>query len=277
MRVLYAVFLLVITQIIVLLAVAPAMYWVGRMGAPISYLQRTVLAAGLLPLMLTGVWWIICGIHRYMTWPQPGHFVSPRRHAGDRLLLASALLLVPAVTTLAALSSPYTDSTADLRWQLLPASLWSVGWLAFAEEFLYRRILLGELLRIADQRIHWCLLALFAQAVVFALFHGKSALISTQHFLFYFLGGAILGWIYWIHQNIWLNAFIHMSMNVSVAQVGPTSRWFAGRIAQFTGDHWHGWFLAGSCLLLMAALGTLPFRKTKGRETSRPWYGQVNG
>lgn len=276
MQALYAVILFGVSKIFVLLTVAPVTFWVVRMGAPISHMGRAVLVAALIPLALFAFSWGLMRLHRHKRWPPPCRFVPPPRLGIDRILLVGAMSLVPVAVGVAALNSSFSEPSADLRWAYLPASIWCLAWPAFAEEFFYRRILLGEFLRVADHRISWCVVAIVAQAVIFALLHGKAARISIDHFLHYLLGGAILGWTYWIYQSVWLNAFVHLLMNISVAQVGPTSQWFAGRIAQFAGDQWHGWFAAGAAVLLAVNIATLPLRKAKSRDESRPWHKALN-
>ncbi|OWQ91282.1 hypothetical protein CDN99_08880 [Roseateles aquatilis] len=277
MRILYTLFIFLLAKVIFALALGPTNYVLSHAVPPVSLFERALVVTGMMPMALFATWWVIQRLHQLMNWSMPGAFISPRSHAGDWLLTIVIGLLVPSLVLASALSSPYADRSADLRWPLVPASLWCVGWIAFAEEFLYRKILLGEFLKIADQRIGWCIAALLAQAAIFAAFHCIFAFVTPGHFLFYFLGGCLLGWIYWIHQNIWLNALLHLVMNVSVAQIGPIRYWFAGRVAQFASDQWHDWFTASAVLLLTIYFATLPFRKTEGREKPRPWYEDARG
>lgn len=201
----------------------------------------------------------------------------PPRLPVDMAILAATVSLVPLTIACAAAVFPFTEASAALRWELIPVSLWCIACAAFIEEFLNRRILLGGLLRAANQRPVYCAMAIGIQAAIFSACHGVFAFITTGHFLFYFLGGCMLGWTYWIYQNVWLTTAIHLIMNLSVAQTGPIRYWFAGRVAQFAGDAWHDWFVIGAACLLGIQLLTLPFRNKKGRDTSRPWYEEARG
>jgi len=244
---------------------------------PVSQLERVFFTSGAMAAWLLVMLWTLQKGCRAQGWSYPFDFQKLTSLKGDKYWAALVIAIVPAAVSVSAMMSHYTEASAELRWQLVPVSLWCIASLALVEELIYRKILLGRLLAIANKNTYWCVAALAFQGSIFSLMHGGIALISKNHFLFYAMGGCLLGWLFWTYQNIWLNTLTHVIMNVSTAQAGPLRHWFAGRLAQFAGDAWHDWFVIGAACLLGVQLLTLPFRNKKGRDTSRPWYEEARG
>ena len=248
-----------------------------QLFGPVSQLERASFTGG---AMAASLLLLLCALrrgYRALGWSCPFDFQNLVGLKGDKYCAVLVISIVPAAITASAMLSPYTEASAELRWQLVPVSLWCIASFALVEELLYRRILLGRLLAIANRNTYWCVAALAFQGAIFSLMHGGIALVSKNHFLFYALAGCLLGWLYWTYQNIWLNTLTHLIMNVSAAQSGPIRHWFAGRLAQFAGDAWHDWFVIGAACLFGIQLMTLPFRNKKGREQSRPWHEEARG
>ncbi|MDL5033616.1 CPBP family intramembrane metalloprotease [Pelomonas sp. APW6] len=132
----------------------------------------------------------------------------------------------------------------------VPALLMTVavtGASAFIEEFCYRWILLGRLLRCG-----WPVAACIAlQALTFWLAHGLAARTDTGTLSGYLLWGMVLGVLSLGRAGIWLTALLHAGWNLTLATASP---WRHAYVPRFVGEVNAQWATLAQALLAASLL-----------------------
>lgn len=121
---------------------------------------------------------------------------------------------------------------------------------AFIEEFCYRGVLLGRLMR-CGMPVAACIAL---QATVFWLCHGPAARSSGSTVVGYLLWGAVLGALSLGRGGLWLTALLHAGWNLTLATSSP---WRHAYVPTFVGDVSAQWTTLTQALLGAALLWLL--------------------
>lgn len=131
------------------------------------------------------------------------------------------------------------------------------------EEFLYRFVLLGRLLRAGVP----VALAVALQSLLFLLAHGPAARTSPHTMLWYRQAGLTLATLYWATRSLLPAILLHTVLNIGVAQTSPSAYWMLPRLIDTLN---HDWTHAASIAWLTAALGFWLYQAARRRPALRP-------
>lgn len=118
----------------------------------------------------------------------------------------------------------------------LLASLVNVLRIALVEEFVYRYVLMGRLIRAGVPMA----IVVVLQAGLFVAAHGKQAFVSQSTLVWYLVGALTLGTLYAATRSITASVALHTLVDVCIALTDPSSYWLTQRPIDAVSGDWTG-------------------------------------